>query len=131
MSIQIIKIKTACLIVQLYYYVFIPPTHPCAKVCSFAFPPLIGHPLGRDQNENRSWWGRLIVMQTSIRSALNETKQQNNLEAIATLPKCHVEQAAKSRGFTGEEDEEMEVPDVADRRITRKKWPLAPLLTND
>jgi len=25
----------------------------------------------------------------------------------------------------------MEVPDVADRRITGKKWPLAPLTPND
>ena len=38
--------------------------------------------------------------------------------------------SVKSRGFTWEEDEEVEVPDVADRRITGKKWPLVPLIPN-
>ena len=50
----------------------------------------------------------------------------------ATLPLTpSVKQVAKSRGFTGEEDEEVELPDVADRRITGKEWPLVPLLTKD
>ena len=35
-----------------YWFVNVLPTsHPTNKICSFAFPPLLGQPLGRDQME--------------------------------------------------------------------------------
>ena len=44
---------TLVLFIELnYWFVNVLPTsHPTNKICSFAFPPLLGQPLGRDQME--------------------------------------------------------------------------------